>query len=161
MLHSNSAHNLFRVCSNTTCIYFKLILHTDPYTSMTFSGKQLPGSQETFPWHLIPAPRNHILEKGNQINPSFKVLKKIKLTVAKQSGPLDYRCNFRSNPPGSQSVASGWSTPCLGCSVWWSCTGWLGPVRFLPILGSSQNASGFVAFPYSLCGWTMALRGRH
>ena len=61
--------NLFKVCSSMTCIDFQLILHTDPYTSMTFSGKRLPGSLETFPWHLILAPRNHILEKGNQINP--------------------------------------------------------------------------------------------
>ena len=60
MLHSNSAHNLFKVCSNTTCIYFQLILHTDPYTSRTFYGKQLLGCQETFRWDLIPGPKNHI-----------------------------------------------------------------------------------------------------
>ena len=33
-------------------------------------------------WHLIPAPRNHILEKGNQIDLFFRVFQKIKLTFA-------------------------------------------------------------------------------
>ena len=82
MLHSNSAHNLFKVRSNTTCIYFQLILHMDPYTSRTFSGKRLPGSQETFLWHLILAPRNYILEKGNQLDLFFRVFPKIKLIFA-------------------------------------------------------------------------------
>ena len=44
----------------------------DPYTSNTFSGKWLPGSQETFPWHLIPAPRNYILKNRNQIDLFFR-----------------------------------------------------------------------------------------
>ena len=48
---------------------------------MTFSGKRLPGSQETFPWHLILAPRNYILVKGNQLD-LFRVFPKIKLIFA-------------------------------------------------------------------------------
>ena len=49
---------------------------------MTFSGKRLPGSQETLPWHLIQAPRNQIMEKGNQIDLLFKVFQKMKLTFS-------------------------------------------------------------------------------
>ena len=42
-----------------------------------FSGKQLHGSRETLPWHLIPALRNHILGKGNQIDSLFRVFPKM------------------------------------------------------------------------------------
>ena len=95
MLHSNSAHNLFRVCSNTTCIHFQPIIHTDPYTSMTFSGKQLPGYQETILWNLIPAPRNHILENRNQINPSFKVFKKNKIDICQTKQTIGPQVQFQ------------------------------------------------------------------
>ena len=109
MLHSNSAHNLFKVCSNTTCIYFQLILHIDPYTSMKFSGKQLHGSQETYPWHLIPAPRNHILEKGNQINPSYKVFKKNKIEIC-----LEFKALQDSTKPDAF-----WDEPKMGKNLTW------------------------------------------
>ena len=54
---------------------------------LTFTGKQLPGSRETLQWHLIPAPRSHILEKGNQTDPLFRVLQKVTLTFLGAQGP--------------------------------------------------------------------------
>ena len=45
-----------------------------------FSVKLLHGSRETLPWHLIPAPRNPILGKGNQIDSLFRGFEKMKYT---------------------------------------------------------------------------------
>ena len=47
-----------------------------------FSGKLLHGSRETLPWHLIPALRNHILGKGNQIDSLFRVFPKMTFSGA-------------------------------------------------------------------------------
>ena len=51
-----------------------------------FSEKQLHGSRETLLWHLIPAPRNHILGKGNQIDSLFSVFQKMILTFSGAQG---------------------------------------------------------------------------
>ena len=51
-----------------------------------FSGKLLHGSRETLPWHLILAPRNPILGKGNQIDSLFRVFQKMKLTFPRAQG---------------------------------------------------------------------------
>ena len=47
-----------------------------------FSGKRHHGSWETLPWHIILAPRIHILEKWNQMDSLFKVFQKMKYTFS-------------------------------------------------------------------------------
>ena len=52
-----------------------------------FPRKSLPGLKETLPWRLIPASRNHILQKGNQIDPLLRVFQKLKFTYSYSSSP--------------------------------------------------------------------------
>ena len=54
---------------------------------LTFAGKRLPGSKETLLWHPIQALWSHILVKGNQIDPLFKVFQKMNLTSSWSSRP--------------------------------------------------------------------------
>ena len=53
----------------------------------SITGKWLPGFQETLPWHLILAPRSHILEKGDQIHPLFRVFQNMRLIFSWNSRP--------------------------------------------------------------------------
>ena len=46
---------------------------------LSITGIWLPSFWETLPWHLILAPRSHIQEKGDQINPLLRVFQKMKL----------------------------------------------------------------------------------
>ena len=54
---------------------------------LSITGKWSRSFRETFLWHLILALRRHILEKGNQIDPLFKIFQKMKFTFCWSSRP--------------------------------------------------------------------------
>ena len=54
---------------------------------LSLTGKWLPDFRETLPWHLIFAPRSHILEIGDHIDPLLRFFQKMKLTFSWSSRP--------------------------------------------------------------------------
>ena len=58
---------------------------TSSHSALIISGKLIPISWETLPWHLIWALLCHILEKGNQIDPLFSIFHKKKSSGSRKT----------------------------------------------------------------------------